>query len=70
MKTEYSCTSCKQYDNLNAYFCRICGNSVQFSDKARGRVAHTYSTDEKYCDCCGNKRHDGTSCNPVIKRKY
>ena len=56
----YNCPSCKRYDNLNGYFCRICGHSVKFDDRSRQKIAQTYVTNEKYCDNCGKKRHSGS----------
>jgi len=62
IKHNYYCSRCKSYDNLNGYFCRICGNNVQFDDKARGKILHTRVTDEKFCDHCGKEWHGGTLC--------
>lgn len=71
MPIKYKNTCCEYYDNLNGYFCRICGSSVQFNDKARARISQTYTTDEKYCDQCGNGRHDGNgTCKPKKDIKY
>lgn len=68
MPIKYKNSCCKHYDDLNGYYCRICGSSVQYSDKARAKIALTYTTDEKYCDQCHKERHDGKStCQPVKK---
>ncbi len=65
----YSCNSCSKYDKLNGYFCRICGGSIQFDDKSRQKIAQVYSTDEKFCDCCGKAKHSG-NCSLKLKRRY
>lgn len=63
----YNCPRCKHYDDLNGYFCRICGHSVQFDDKSRAKINQTHVLDEKFCDHCGKTWHGGTSCNPTKK---
>ena len=68
-KHNYKCPRCKTYDDLNGYFCRICGSSVQFDHKSRGRINHTYQTDERYCDHCGGEKDSG-SCRPKIDRLF
>lgn len=65
----YNCNQCEQYDKLNGYCCRICGQSVQFEHKARQKINQTYTTDEKYCDFCGKKRHSGI-CKSNNDRKF
>jgi len=69
-KTKYNCNRCKEFDTNNGYFCRICGHSVQFDDKARSKINIAHTTDEKYCDYCGKAWHNGTSCSSVKKLKY
>lgn len=64
---KYKNSCCKYYDELNGYFCRVCGSSVQYLHKSRQRISHVFSTNEKYCDQCGGKRHSGVSCSPVKK---
>ena len=66
----YSCNRCKQYDDLNGFFCRICGGSVQFDDKSRAKINVARVTDEKYCDHCGKSWHGGTSCSSKKDIKY
>jgi hypothetical protein len=65
----YNCSRCEYYDNLNGYFCRVCGHSLQFDHKSRQKILLGYMTDEKYCDTCGTLRPCG-NCKPKIDRKF
>lgn len=71
MSIKYQNECCEIYDNLNGYFCRKCGTTVQYTHKPRARISQTYTTDEKFCDQCGKPRHDGNgSCKPKKDPKY
>lgn len=70
MLIKYQNECCEPYDKLNGYFFRICGSSVQFNDKARTRISQTQYY-EKYCDKCGDARHDGKrTCKPKKDIKH